>query len=1719
MATTSRLIDNLRAILSVSEERRDAGEVGDRPMSDDTIQHGSGSLPIASSSTPESDLRRQFEQSNPYDERYLATLNDEEFNARIEESRAALASMRRPIRQTPAVSGWESNPVPQDGWRSVPVSERTIPIERVDTRANLGADFNAARPEPMIPVERYEEKFFERNRNGGRVAATPESPVDIKNLVKIETLLKEFKMKLSSPANFSSWLNELRKIGKFRRWPDHLLDAYTANQILAIDHSLNARAREEAFLALTSTVTAEVAYLFASVPFAHVEEAMKILRDKYTAVTILQKQTASRDFGLMSQELLGLDVDSFAAAVKLETMKLRDMGLTMNETEMSATFINGLLPDFHVIKAQLSDEMVLGNFDLIVSKVSNYAKNVGLSNKKVKSKKTDNLALQVERKQTECHNFRDTGECKFGDKCRFKHVVKTKSKETVKTDDKECFKCGKTGHWYKDCKVKIHPAVKPFKKSLAAAVTEKEDGDESEGDQEKGQHFSLPVILSAAANLSGDSFGIDSFASSHLTNDRNDFVNGSIRKVKIDFTVGSGKDITVIEQGDILISQGTNGAIIKLHDVGLYAELPYKLISGGRLFEAGFQIEHSSEPSKMNICKNGAKVLTACVKNNVLIVEDITILSKKGSCLTASSKGIKIENRKATDGGEFFNRKNQFEASQPLDLKPAQEVIPAENFLELKIQSQPETIMNALAIESDDKDDSNDEEKQILEPDNVKLVKAVQGTSELTIEEAHVRYGHVNLKTICKILGLPPPSKDTPKIECESCEVEKQRKQALPDKSQTRASRPLYRLHVDSSGKKSATEGGNHYFIVVVDDNSRKGWTLLAAAKSDIPGKIATLVKQLQAQHPARKLAFVRIDGAKEYTQQLFRKAITDMGCTFEVSAPYRQAQNGVAEARIGIVWKMAMSFIAHSAPDHPRSDWGYAVKHANLIINMIPSDANDGLSPDEVWGDARSKLAIPGPLFCLCFAKVYVRGKMEPEAIKCVYMGNSEDHKAYLVRPIEGADRGVLTSRDVTFFTSQMPYRHPTVRRPICAADDELLVESDMEQEDDHHGLPSPPELSDNEATEEPQGAIVQPSEVPRGYTQGSTVFVVDQHERTKQWRVYQVTVDSVREDGVWIKFKGKSEAFGGYTPEVDVFRSRGAAEKLLAAQEKANLVLSKGSIFSAMSNDDKKRITSLLETDPQTRAEMLKHPHRDGYTEAETLEMAQLHAMKVYELVERSPDMNVLGSRWVYKAKRDLTSGEISKFRARLVAKGFKERYGVEFWETFSSNIKIEDARMMLALAAYYDLPLWHFDIKAYFLYGKMDEKVYMEQPEGYHVGPPRGEPQSKVCQLLKAIYGTKQAQRCADKELKEAWAQVGVMPIMSDNSMYYARDGNRIFICGMYVDDGLCFGNDEEFVQEKLDGIRKAFDIVVIKDPKVFVGIQIERDRAKGTMLLHQEGAIMKLLGATGLTDCKPAKTPMQTGIILCNPNEITMSAEAKEFPYQHLVGQLLWLLGTRIDLCFTINVLSRYMSKWDDQAITMLKRALRYLRGKEKHGIVFVRGPKDAKLENADDEPTKIKFLADADHASRVYDSKTTGSFIGMHGDNTTIFSTKAHVVGISTSSGQAEALTCKLACHVIEWSSNLAKEIKIRGRGPIVLLQDNQSVISLSVNPINHKRSKHYRVAMAYVRDLVERLVVALQFCPGDEMAADVLTKALAEAQHWKLLKLVRFGKLEWFAPL
>ena len=137
-------------------------------------------------------------------------------------------------------------------------------------------------------------------------------------------------------------------------------------------------------------------------------------------------------------------------------------------------------------------------------------------------------------------------------------------------------------------------------------------------------------------------------------------------------------------------------------------------------------------------------------------------------------------------------------------------------------------------------------------------------------------------------------------------------------------------------------------------------------------------------------------------------------------------------------------------------------------------------------------------------------------------------------------------------------------------------------------------------------------------------------------------------------------------------------------------------------------------------------------------------------------------------------------------------------------------------------------------------------------------------------------------------------------------------------------------------------------------------------------------------------------------------------------------------------------------------------------------------------------------------------------MGFYADNMVSFNTKAHAIGVSTSSSQAEGMTCKLACQGVEFTSGQLAELKIRGKGPITLYQDNRSVICLSANPVNHKRSKHYRIAMHYIRDLVLRGVVKIQYLETLMMNADLLTKAMPEKRLQDLLKLSRFGSADCF---
>lgn len=144
---------------------------------------------------------------------------------------------------------------------------------------------------------------------------------------------------------------------------------------------------------------------------------------------------------------------------------------------------------------------------------------------------------------------------------------------------------------------------------------------------------------------------------------------------------------------------------------------------------------------------------------------------------------------------------------------------------------------------------------------------------------------------------------------------------------------------------------------------------------------------------------------------------------------------------------------------------------------------------------------------------------------------------------------------------------------------------------------------------------------------------------------------------------------------------------------------------------------------------------------------EINSLHKHDVWTLTELPEGRKVIGSKWVFKVKHN-ADGSVEKHKARLVAQGFSQKHGVDYDETFSPVVRFESIRTVIALAVKKGLKMHQMDVKTAFLYGELEEEVYMRQPEGFVV---EGQ-EHLVCKLNKSLYGLKQSPRCWNHVLDE-------------------------------------------------------------------------------------------------------------------------------------------------------------------------------------------------------------------------------------------------------------------------------------------------------------------------------------------------------------------------------
>src|ERR1700692_113085 len=310
----------------------------------------------------------------------------------------------------------------------------------------------------------------------------------------------------------------------------------------------------------------------------------------------------------------------------------------------------------------------------------------------------------------------------------------------------------------------------------------------------------------------------------------------------------------------------------------------------------------------------------------------------------------------------------------------------------------------------------------------------------------------------------------------------------------------------------------------------------------------------------------------------------------------------------------------------------------------------------------------------------------------------------------------------------------------------------------------------------------------------------------------------------------------------------------------------------------------------EPKTHRQAIASPDAAEWAAAERYELNQLARLDAYELTPLPPDRRRTGCRWVYNIKRN-SGGDISLYRARLVAQGFTQRPGEDFFETFAPVAKIESIRMLLAIAAILDWEIHVIDIDSAFINCEMpeDQTVYLSQPPGYVA---EGK-EDFVWKLGKALYGLKQSGHLWYQKLKGILEQIGFHACKSDPCVFIRSSPSATSIISSHVDDLGLFCDSVVEVRLLKSQIRKHVSIKDLGEIQSILGIEVIRDRKARTISLSHRHYIDEIVARFGQSQAKDVHSPIEMGTRLnlgqcpSTPQEI---ADMRLKPYQAAVGAL-------------------------------------------------------------------------------------------------------------------------------------------------------------------------------------------------------------------------------------
>ena len=518
----------------------------------------------------------------------------------------------------------------------------------------------------------------------------------------------------------------------------------------------------------------------------------------------------------------------------------------------------------------------------------------------------------------------------------------------------------------------------------------------------------------------------------------------------------------------------------------------------------------------------------------------------------------------------------------------------------------------------------------------------------------------------------------------------------------------------------------------------------------------------------------------------------------------------------------------------------------------------------------------------------------------------------------------------------------------------------------------------------------------------------------------------------------------------------------------------------YEDMSCDDFEYVSTLniccnILSVPNTYLEAVMSPDKNLWVRAMAEEIASLKANNTFDLVERPPGIKLIGARWLYKIKQD--PSETFIYKARWVARGFSQKFGLDYDETYAPTARMTSVRMLCEISVHKKLFIEQLDVNNAYLHSDIDRPIYMVQPQGFVSN------QNLVCKLNKSLYGLKQSARLWNSTIDKFLKSEGLTASLNDPCVYYKNNENGLMYVLIWVDDIIVATSSREVLRNFKEKLSERFKVKSMGTLKWFLGIQF---KISDTVIsLNQSLYINNILTRFGMSDCAPRTLPCDPSIhtILRNKSKPMKDKTL----YRELVGSLIYLMYcTRPDITFVVNILSQFMSDPMDIHMNIARGVLKYL----KYTIHF-----DLKYVNTQNELRLIGYT-DSDFASSA-DRRSISGYCFQLDPNSALIAWKTKKQSlVADSTCECEYVALSEATKEAIFLRQYFAEITQAPRKTVTIYADNQSSIALAHHHAFHKRSKHIDTKVHFVRCYIEKGYIKVIYVPTADNIADIFTKAV-----------------------